>query len=1013
VANSYLFEDEMRRRQREAQILQALGPRIVKSQARQRADQLHQEFLAATAAPSRPPPAQAMPEPGSLAWRREQQIGVPAVPYAAMPWSPEVSEATGRLAGEFYRQNRGWSEEQAIEAAGDIMHPGRGILDPYAWGIAAMPMAAARGMMGQAVRPELAALRGTLPKLPFIGKKAPEPRPQLPAGARRLLIEEKAITPPKPVAAPPIAAPPKPPTPPKPPVAAAAAETPEVKLVRFIQDVKKLLPERKEVLHAHRQAQAGKLKPIWDAVREGKVDPETGRKLHFASLRGEVEFPELRVLAEQFGPDDWAELQMSIANRAEGAGLGHFELGRAQAALEKLRTTGQLAENEVTLISKIFGPEVGAELKAMTPLDRRILGEFWEILGIPRAVQASFDISFPFRQGIMAAPRHPGAAAQMTKTSLLAFKDGQYAANVQKAIMTAQARGTIPKTLDIVEYGAGAPFARRADVFISKYATKVPGIKHAERSFAVGGNKYRHDLSLDYIRRWSKHTGRQLTEKEMGDIGHVVNYLTGRGPVPPNMSYTLSQILYSPRFLTSGPAFLAKMLDPRTSMYLRYMMAQELVSFVGAGAGLLATLSAAGVASTELNPLSSDWGKIIIGDKMRFDIWGGKQQIARYTAQLIMGERKSIGTGEIMDAARKDIVGRFAMSKLSPQAGFAVDVWRGESYMGEEISAEPGVAKTQAWNRLAPLAAQDIVEAVREEGAKGIIATPAFFGIGVMTFETPGQKVAKIAREETGREWQELGSIERQRLEAQHPELAAARQEQLEAAAKWGSQDALELQKEDADFEAKFKDYLQQPGVTYQQAINQYKDYITERAIRNELRWRDSPEHDPRSALERKMDQYDALEFPEWGTAEEKELWYQQRAALIADPDVDAGVRDRQKLRFKDESVQGFIDRYQDALSVQREYYSIPAYVGLSPSEGRLVSAILAEAQAMVMYGMALDMKTAILIIGSRGQYEPKLLLYAASADRFRNPARQQFRMSHPELAMFEEIPVDRAALTV
>ena len=788
---------------------------------------------------------------------------------------------------------------------------------------------------------------------------------------------------------------------------AAQQQQAEAKLVPFVQKIKGILPKRAEALHQHRQRQARKLGEIWERAGRGEITPEEAERLHFGSLKGEVDFPELRELAELFTVEDMHALRLSVVQRAETAGLGRFDLGNAMKALEQLKTTGQLAEHQVDLLTRIFGEGVGRELAALKPSQGKLLGEFWEILGIPRGVQASFDISFPLRQGIMLGPRHPRIWGKGTERAFRGFLKPKWADAENAMILREQAEGILPRTLDITRPGVG-PFAARADPLISTYLRRVPGIWRAEASFNVAGNRMRRDLSLSYAKRWTKNAGRALTEAEMDDLGRVANYLSGRGPVPHRLAYVLAQVLYSPRFLTSKPAFLIKMVNPATSNYLRRMMAEELVAFVGMGIGLVSLLKFSGAADVEVNPLSSDWGKIKFG-KMRYDIWGGGQQLARYTAQLITGQRKTLGTGELVDADRKWVAARFAMSKLSPQLGIPLDLWRGESYMGEEISAEPGAIKTQIWNRMGPLAAQDIVEAVREEGAKGLLALPALLGAGVLTFETPGEKIVKRAWEEHGVEWVNLGKAERLRLENEDEEIAAARLEQLEAAAKWGSSTSLELRQEHAEFEENFSEYLERPDMTLSEAAGQYRDYVQKQAAKNEERWKDAPESDPRDELDRKVDEYYAEEYPTWGTEAEKDAWYQSRAEMrAADPDLDAALLDLAMLRFKGPTVREFVKRYEAGQALKHQYYQIPRFAVLSLEDGNRVGDILREAQSLVELGKASGLRGAIYMIVQRDGIPDDLAYVALYPQRFQNPERRQFRHEHAdELAIFEPLPVD------
>jgi len=1009
-------EEEWEQLQRGILKMFATGPRIV------------QEALGKVLNAKPPPPR--FPTIEIAAAREPEPEIAPGLP--APSWGPtgyerqlrEQKKAEEIAAGYEYPGITGLLFEPAIPKGVPLPEPIRRQTSPLGLGLLGkwpLPMAAMMG--GEIVGGEIAAKVAGEEARPWgelgggvAGLAAPSALPALgrvgAAGMRQAIPAARRAWPTIERAAVEEIGGPKPKPPPKEPtfreaLGALRQERAEDKLVPFIRRVKEILPKRAAALHEHRQRQAAQLKEIWNRVKSGEITPEEATEMHFGSLRGEVEFPELRELGEMLTPQDMHALRLTIVQRADNAGLGFFQIGNAQQALDKLRTTGQLAEHEITLLSKIFPEEIGGALAELTPKEARLLGDLWELLGIPRSVQAAFDVSFPLRQGIMIAPRHPQIWGRGSWAGVRSFFSEKFARIENVAMLKEQADGILPKTLDIVEFGAAGPFAARPEPFMSRFVRYIPGIKHSEQAFAVTGNRMRRDLSLNYIKRWTKNVGRELTEAETDELGRVVNYLTGRGPVPRQLAYVLTQVLYSPRFLTSKPAFLVKMVDPRTPNHLRKMMAEELVAFVGTGIGILSLLKLSGAADVEINPLSSDFGKIKVG-KMRFDIWGGGQQLVRYTAQLITGQRKTLGTGELMDAERKWIAARFMMSKLSPQAGIPLDIWRGESYMGEEIEPEPGAIKTQIWNRMGPLAIQDIVEAVREEGLKGLAALPALGGVGVLTFETPGEKIARLAKERHGVDWAKAGKTERLRLE-EDPEIAAARQEQLEAAAKWGASASLELRQEHTEFEKNFAEYLTRPDMTLGEASGQYRDYVQKQAAKNEERWKDAPEQDPRSELDRKVDEFHAEEYPSWGTEAERDAWYQNRAAMrAADPDLDAALLDLAILRFKDPTVRDFVRRYEEAEALRHQYYQIPRFSALSLEDGNRVGDILREAQSLVELGKVGSLRAALYMIIERDGVADELAYVALYPQRFQNPERRQFRHEHAdELAVFEPLPVD------
>jgi len=132
--------------------------------------------------------------------------------------------------------------------------------------------------------------------------------------------------------------------------------------------------------------------------------------------------------------------------------------------------------------------------------------------------------------------------------------------------------------------------------------------------------------------------------------------------------------------------------------------------------------------------------RIRIGDT-RLDIWTGYAQYMRFLTQLSTSQRKATETGHLSETNRKDIVDRFIQSKLAPGAGLLNDILQGQTYIGEELILEGGAIASQAYQRLAPLAIQDIVDAVNTEGpVGGVVASPGFLGVGVVSYkQTPEQ----------------------------------------------------------------------------------------------------------------------------------------------------------------------------------------------------------------------------------------------------------------------------------
>ncbi|KKL80550.1 hypothetical protein LCGC14_2003620, partial [marine sediment metagenome] len=277
----------------------------------------------------------------------------------------------------------------------------------------------------------------------------------------------------------------------------------------------------------------------------------------------------------------------------------------------------------------------------------------------------------------------------------------------------------------------------------STLAHRIPGVGFSERGFIAYGDKLRSDIFRNTLQSWARQ-GKPATAEEIADLGIMLNVLTGRGNLPPELAKFLSFGFFAPRFAASRPQlFLAATINnlpgvrkltgtilgaPGQTGRVSQLAAQELVTSVGAGLAILALVKMSGVGDVELNPLSSDFGKIRIG-RTRIDFWGGARPWATVIARMITGKTKT-QRGLFVPQGLLPTLGRFGRSKLAPPGALAVDLIVGETAIGEEIGTRGDIL-----NRTLPLAIQDFKDAVEQEGATvGLLSIAAFLGVGFQTY---------------------------------------------------------------------------------------------------------------------------------------------------------------------------------------------------------------------------------------------------------------------------------------
>jgi hypothetical protein len=428
----------------------------------------------------------------------------------------------------------------------------------------------------------------------------------------------------------------------------------------------------------------------------------------------------------------------------------------------RLPTPGELKNLE-----RVYGAEFARELQKLRPFGERFWRLTLDALNIPRSFLAAFDLSFPFRQGVFAFARHPKEFFGNLPAMLRAAKNPEFAEQMVAAI---KADKTLIQTTEgfrplnelmeearlfLPDVSGTEAFEARAEEFLSTLAHRIPGVGFSERGFIAYGDKLRADIFRNTLQSWARQA-KPATADEIADLGIMLNVLTGRGNLPPELAKSLSFGFFAPRFAASRPQlFLAATINnipgarrvtgtllgaPGQTTRVARLATQELVTSVSAGLAILGLVKLSGAGDVELDPRSSDFGKIKIG-KTRIDFWGGARPWATMIARMITGKSKSV-TGEF-DITRLSTLGRFGRSKLAPPAALIVDVVAGETAIGEEIGTTGDILR-----RTLPLAIQDVADAVIQEGlTQGLLSPLAFLGVGFQTYETIGEKKKKAFEE--------------------------------------------------------------------------------------------------------------------------------------------------------------------------------------------------------------------------------------------------------------------------
>jgi len=482
------------------------------------------------------------------------------------------------------------------------------------------------------------------------------------------------------------------------------------------------------------------------AIGAKQLERTGGEKGFFAAkgaLKGELPKAQFEPPKDRFTQREIDDLFDFVKTKSD---IDFFDKINTMTGLEKVLGKGQIpTESELKLLKQVFGDDFVKEVLKKRPFREKLLEGAAEIMNVPRSLMASMDMSAPFRQGLILSIHKPKRAVQAFGQMFKYFGSTKhFNAAMEEISKRPTAKIMKESGLYIADVtGKAITLSSKEESFMSNLARRIPVIGNlvsaSERAYAGYLNKLRADVFDDITKEYIR--GGILPEESprvWKSLAEFINTATGRGNIGVfnKAAPILNSVFFSPRFMMSR----IQMLNPQWYLSLepavRKEAAKSMIKFVGSGI-TLATLAKLGGFQVETDPRSSDFGKIRMGN-IRWDIWGGFQQWIRFTSQLITGEIKSVSTGRIRTLDKKqfphesrfDLIVRFFSGKLAPVPAFASDLLRGQTLVGDPLDW-----KQESFEKVVPLYIQDIMDAVREEGAAGILAiAPAFFGLGVQAF---------------------------------------------------------------------------------------------------------------------------------------------------------------------------------------------------------------------------------------------------------------------------------------
>jgi len=235
---------------------------------------------------------------------------------------------------------------------------------------------------------------------------------------------------------------------------------------------------------------------------------------------------------------------------------------------------------------------------------------------------------------------------------------------------------------------------------------------------------------------WFREKHPNATREELAGWADYVNKATGRGDLRSfrGAASVLGTVFFAPKLSVSRfqvPLALFKQWDkPR----VRRAIARDYATF-GVAAATTLTLAQMGGAEVSLNPESSDFLKVKIGNT-RFDYFAGFQQPMRLVLRIGKFGTDRIGLTQkpktsFFDASPLEILSRFTAFKVSPIISTSGELLTGKNAVGDKVSPTESLTGI-----VTPLVFGDIKDTYSKAGfgRAALVAPQVFFGAGANTF---------------------------------------------------------------------------------------------------------------------------------------------------------------------------------------------------------------------------------------------------------------------------------------
>lgn len=469
--------------------------------------------------------------------------------------------------------------------------------------------------------------------------------------------------------------------------------------------------------------------------------------------------------------------QRRIAELQEKLRVGDFDKKPKKLLIEDTELTKLRAE-KIRLQDEYDKEIQKAELRNRTKVEVW-KDKAWEAWGITRALSATGEWSFVGVQGLTQLISNPSNSYKAAKNAWSMMwsekKSDEFLSNLR-----AQEFYPIMKQSKLAITEPNAKITAREELFNSQWTNIAWGVlgsplklkseKAYDNWLSANPFKALERASVGYLDtirvlrfldgvQMLEMKGKNYNENQQAykDMADVVNTLTGRASIGKleGFSEELSRVFFSPRNWASG--LKTTILLPRQVVKWQMDSGIKEVSVANKIAlgdlskmmGLttaMVMLAKAGLGSDDddetsvgTDPTSSDFGKIIIGNK-RIDPWGGKIQQIVFASRMVLdsitkdGETKRLKQN-MFTPTKFDLITQQATNKLAPSAGLLVNYMKSNvdrdgmrKLYGKEYSF-----KNELGEVLRPIYLNTALELLKDgpTALDGMLLFYGFFGGGI------------------------------------------------------------------------------------------------------------------------------------------------------------------------------------------------------------------------------------------------------------------------------------------